>query len=66
VRRPPRAALCRRYWFDIQNSDLSPSVEDTTAVTEFAWKRFVRAFKAEMDEDAAEGVRSAGGALAWP
>ena len=57
VRRPPRGVRKERYaagdWFDVWYPDLAPSAElmarGQGAVTEAEWKRFVRAFKAEMD-----------------
>jgi len=57
VRRLPRGVRKERYaaddWFDVWYPDLAPSAElmarGQGAVTEAEWKRFVRAFKAEMD-----------------
>ena len=57
VRRPPRGVRKERYaaddWFDVWYPDLAPSAElmarGQGAVTEAEWKRFVRAFKVEMD-----------------
>ncbi len=57
VRHPPRGVRKERYasdnWFDVWYPDLAPSVElmaqGQAAVTETEWKRFVGAFKAEMD-----------------
>jgi len=57
VRYPPRGVRKERYarddWFDVWYPDLAPSTElmaqGKSAVTEAEWKRFVRAFKAEMD-----------------
>ena len=57
VRRPPRGVRKERYarddWFDVWYPNLAPSAELTAqgqaAVTETEWKRFVRAFKAEMN-----------------
>ena len=57
VRRPPRGVRKERYapddWFDVWFADLAPSAElmalGQAAVTETEWKRFVRAFKAEMN-----------------
>jgi uncharacterized protein YeaO (DUF488 family) len=57
VRRPPRGVRKERYapddWFDVWYPDLAPSVElmakGQAATTETEWKRFVRAFKAEMN-----------------
>jgi uncharacterized protein YeaO (DUF488 family) len=57
VRRPPRGVRKERYasddWFDVWYSDLAPSAklmaQGQAAVTETEWKRFVRAFKAEMN-----------------
>jgi uncharacterized protein YeaO (DUF488 family) len=57
VRRPPRGVRKERYasdnWFDVWYPDLAPSVklmaQGQAAVTETEWKRFVRAFKAEMN-----------------
>ena len=57
VRRPPRGVRKERYkpddWFDVWYPDLAPSAELVSqalgAVTAAEWKRFVRAFKAEMD-----------------
>ena len=57
VRRPPRGVRKERYapddWFDIWYPDLAPSVklmaQGQAAVMENEWKRFVRAFKAEMN-----------------
>lgn len=57
VRYPPRGVQKERYarddWFDVWYPDLAPSTElmaqGKSAVTEAEWKRFVRAFKAEMD-----------------
>ena len=57
VRRPPRGVRKERYapddWFDVWFPDLVPSAElmaqGQAAVTENEWKRFVRAFKAEMN-----------------
>ena len=56
VRRPPRGVRKERYarddWFDVWYPDLAPSAnlmaQGKAAVTETEWKRFVRAFKAEM------------------
>jgi len=56
VRRPPRGVRKERYaaddWFDVWYPDLAPSAElikrGQRAATETEWKRFVRAFKAEM------------------
>jgi len=61
VRRPPRGVRKERYaadnWFDVWYPDLAPSAELVAkaqdAVTDAEWKRFVRAFKAEMDQPAA-------------
>jgi uncharacterized protein YeaO (DUF488 family) len=61
VRRPPRGVRKERYasddWFDVWYPDLAPSVklmeQGKAAVTETEWKRFVRAFKAEMNVPAA-------------
>ena len=61
VRRPPRGVRKERYasddWFDVWYPDLAPSVElmarGRAAATEAEWKRFVRAFKAEMSKPAA-------------
>ena len=48
-----RNAMRPTTWFDVWYPDLAPSVElmaqGQAAVTETEWKRFVRAFKAEMD-----------------
>ena len=57
VRRPPRGVRKERYasddWFDVWYHDLAPSAElmaqGQAAMTETEWKRFVRAFKAEMN-----------------
>lgn len=57
VRRPPRGVRKDRYarddWFDVWFPDLSPSAElmsqGRAAVSNSQWKRFVRAFKAEMN-----------------
>ena len=57
VRRPPRGVRKERYahddWFDVWYPDLAPSVglmaQGQAATTETEWKRFVRAFKAEMN-----------------
>jgi len=57
VRRSPRGVRKERYaaddWFDVSYPDLAPSPElmrqGQAAVTETEWKRFVRAFKAEMN-----------------
>jgi uncharacterized protein YeaO (DUF488 family) len=57
VRRPPRGVRKERYapddWFDVWFPDLAPSAElmaqGQAAVTETEWKRFVRAFQAEMN-----------------
>ena len=57
VLRPPRGVRKERYaaddWFDVWYPDLAPSPElmrqGQAAVTEAEWKRFVRAFKAEMN-----------------
>lgn len=57
VRRPPRGVRKERYalddWFDVWYPDLAPSAklmaQGQAAVTETEWKRFVRAFKAEMN-----------------
>ena len=57
MRYPPRGVQKERYarddWFDVWYPDLAPSTElmaqGKSAVTEAEWKRFVRAFKAEMD-----------------
>ena len=57
VRRPPRGVRKERYasddWFDVWYPDLAPSVElmaqGQAAVAEAEWKRFVCAFKAEMN-----------------
>jgi len=57
VRRPPSGVRKERYaaddWFDVWYPDLAPSAELVSqalgAVTAAEWKRFVRAFKAEMD-----------------
>ena len=47
ARRPPRGVPKERYspddWFDVWFPDLAPSAKLTE------WKRFVRAFKAEMN-----------------
>ena len=56
VRRPPRGVRKEHYasgnWFDVWYPDLAPSADlmaqGNAAVTEAEWKRFVRAFKAEM------------------
>jgi uncharacterized protein YeaO (DUF488 family) len=56
VRRPPRGVRKERYapddWFDVWYPDLAPTAKlmarGQAAVTETEWKRFVRAFKAEM------------------
>ena len=56
VRRPPRGVRKERYaldgWFDVWFPDLAPSAalmaRGKAAATETEWKRFVRAFKAEM------------------
>ena len=61
VRRPPRGVRKERYgpddWFDVWFPDLAPSAklmaQGRVAVTEGEWKRFVRAFKAEMKEPTA-------------
>ena len=75
VRRPPRGVRKERYapddWFDVWYPDLAPSAElmaqGNSAVTETEWKRFVRAFKAEMDVPTARNghAQSVGSALAW-
>jgi uncharacterized protein YeaO (DUF488 family) len=57
ARRPPRAVRKECYapddWFDVWFPDLALSAElmaqGRSAVTETEWKRFVRAFKAEMN-----------------
>jgi uncharacterized protein YeaO (DUF488 family) len=57
VRRPPRGVRKERYarddWFDVWYPDLAPSAklmaQGQAAVTETEWKRFVRAFRAEMN-----------------
>ena len=57
VRRPPRGVRKERYarddWFDVWYPDLAPSAklmaQGQAAVTETGWKRFVRAFRAEMN-----------------
>lgn len=57
VRRPPRGVRKSRYaaddWFDVWYPDLAPSAElmvrGQAAATETEWKRFVRAFRAEMN-----------------
>jgi uncharacterized protein YeaO (DUF488 family) len=57
VRHSPRGVRKERYaaddWFDVSYPDLAPSPElmrqGQAAVTETEWKRFVRAFKAEMN-----------------
>ena len=57
VRRPPRGVRKERYalddWFDVWFPDLAPSAElmaqGQAAVSESEWRRFVRAFKAEMN-----------------
>jgi uncharacterized protein YeaO (DUF488 family) len=57
VRRPPRGVRKEHYasgdWFDVWYPDLAPSEklmkQGKTAATDFQWKRFVRAFKAEMN-----------------
>jgi uncharacterized protein YeaO (DUF488 family) len=57
VRRPPRGVRKERYapddWFDVWFPDLAPSArliaQGKAALTETQWKRFVRAFKAEMN-----------------
>jgi uncharacterized protein YeaO (DUF488 family) len=62
VRRPPRGVRKERYevddWFDVWFPNLAPSAElmaqGKAAVTETEWKRFVRAFKAEMNVLAAQ------------
>ena len=61
VRRPPRGVRKERYalddWFDVWFPELAPSAElmaqGKAAVTESEWKRFVRAFKAEMNATSA-------------
>jgi len=61
VRRPPRGVRKERYapddWFDVWYPALAPSAklmrQGQSAVTEIEWKRFVRAFKAEMNVPAA-------------
>ena len=57
VRRPPRGVRKSRYaaddWFDVWYPDIAPSAglmtQGQVAATEPEWKRFVRAFKAEMN-----------------
>lgn len=64
VRRPPRGIRKEGYafddWFDVWFPDLAPSAElmaqGQAAVTETEWKRFVRAFKAEMNVPTARRV----------
>lgn len=61
MRRTPRGVRKERYvlddWFDVWFPNLAPSAglmaQGQAAVTETDWKRFVRAFKAEMDVPAA-------------
>ena len=56
VRRPPRGVRKERDaaddWFDVWFPDLAPSeklmAQGKAAATEADWKRFTRAFKAEM------------------
>lgn len=58
VRRPPRGVRKERYaaenWFDVWYPELSPSAglvsKALAAETETEWKRFVRAFRSEMNE----------------
>jgi uncharacterized protein YeaO (DUF488 family) len=65
VRRPPRGVRKERYapddWFDVWFPDLAPSAQlmaqGQAAVTETEWKRFVRAFKAEMNVPTARRER---------
>ncbi len=62
MRRPPRGVRKERYarddWFDVWYPHLAPSaelmVQGKAAVTETEWKGFVRAFKAEMNVQAAQ------------
>lgn len=62
VRRPPRGVRKERYaaddWFDVWYPDLAPSADlmkrGRRAETETEWKRFVRAFKAEMNSATAQ------------
>lgn len=57
MRRPPRGVRKERYarddWFDVWYPDLAPSAklmaQGQAAVTEIEWKRFVRAFRVEMN-----------------
>ena len=57
VRRPPRGVRKERYasddWFDVWYPDLAPSAklmaQGRAAATDAEWKRFVRAFKTEMN-----------------
>jgi uncharacterized protein YeaO (DUF488 family) len=61
VRRPPRGVRKERYaaedWFDVWFPDLSPSPELVSkalaARTDAEWNRFVRSFRAEMNQPAA-------------
>jgi uncharacterized protein YeaO (DUF488 family) len=74
VRRPPRGVRKSRYaaddWFDVWYPDIAPSAglmtQGQVAATEPEWKRFVRAFKAEMNVPTAStpDARPSGGALA--
>jgi uncharacterized protein YeaO (DUF488 family) len=58
VRRPPRGVRKERYavenWFDVWYPELSPSPDLVSkalaAKTEAEWNRFVRSFRAEMNE----------------
>jgi uncharacterized protein YeaO (DUF488 family) len=57
VRRPPRGVPKKHYasddWFDIWYPDLAPSAKlmklGKTVATDVQWKRFVRAFRTEMN-----------------
>ena len=61
VRRPPRGVRKERYasdnWFDVWYPDLAPSAElmkqGRAAAADAEWKRFVRAYTAEMRAPAA-------------
>ena len=57
VRRPPRGVRKERYapddWFDVWYPELAPSpalvAKALAAATDLEWKRFVRAFRSEMN-----------------
>jgi uncharacterized protein YeaO (DUF488 family) len=57
VRRPPRGVRKDHYardnWFDVWYPDLAPSADlmaqGQAVTTDMEWKRFVRAFKTEMN-----------------